>query len=247
MKSIVALLALAVLMVARADAAGLSLTWDRCATNPGATTNTTFDCSDPSAIHTLYAVFSSPVAANVLALEFSIDFQVDAPALPTFWQINTPITPTACNDGVLFARIRSATTCSAKQIWQAGGAAVMNPQVGFAPYGGPNRGRIVGSVWTTTPIAIAANENCHGFHINFLPSVATEAGGSCAGCQTPAAIVWNSATIGELAHGGVVPEDVPITGAGIVGNCATVNGATSVCAATPARNRTWGALKSLYR
>jgi hypothetical protein len=96
MRPIVTLLALCgVLMVARADAAGLSLTWDRCATNAGATSDITFDCADPSAVHLLFAVFNSAVTvSDMIGIDFTLDLRVDAATLPTFWQLQTPLTPT---------------------------------------------------------------------------------------------------------------------------------------------------------
>jgi len=233
---------------ASASAAGLSLSWDACATNAGATTDKVLDCADPSGIAQLFGVWNSPQSAAMLALDFSIDLQVDAAVLPDFWLINTPITPAACNDGVLLYDARPASTvCSAANPWgTAGGAASTN--VGYGPgTGGPNRARLVGNIYRTTTFAVVANTNYYGMHFDILTGTATEAGGSCAGCPTPVAIVWNSALVGEAVTSGADPEDISITGAGIGTNCASVNGGGTNCGATPARNKTWGALKSLYR
>jgi hypothetical protein len=240
------------LSAAPVSAAGLSLTWDACATNAGAASDKVLDCADPSGIAQLFGVFNSPSAlpADGLQLDFSIDLQVSGATLPDFWNFNTMITPAACNDGVLLFSSRPGTViCSAANPW-------LGPQTGcgcdevihYRPnHGGSNRGRLLGLVSRPSSPGIAANTNYYGFHLEFISTVAVEAGGACAGCSESVAIVWNSALIRTTPSAGVDPTSVPISGAGIASNCATVNGATSICAATPARNRTWGALKSLYR
>jgi hypothetical protein len=236
---------------APASAAGLSLTWDLCATNAGAMSDVEFDCADPSGRRQLFGVFNSPSNAAMLALDFSIDLEIEAPALPDFWLIQTPITPSACNDGVVLQKARPASTiCSAANPWGTGGGQA-STNMGYGPgTGGPNRARLVGNVYRTTTFNVVANTNYYGFHLDFLMSPATEAGGTCAGCTKPTGFVWNSALIGEAVTSGAEPEDVNITGSGIISNCATVNGATGFCSCAvmcPTRNHTWGALKSLYR
>jgi hypothetical protein len=247
----VALLALG---AAPAHAAGLSLTWDRCATNVGATSDKVFDCANVSSYAELFAVFNPPANANLLALYFSIDLQSAGAALPDFWRLTMPLTVGgSCNDDVhvTYCARPSSFYCTATSPWEGSGSpaecrgAAVLPNIGYVPgMGGPNRARLAGALErsSTTDFPVVAGTNYFAFHLDFYMSSASEAGGACAGCSESVAIVWNSAEIFSFSG-----ESVPITGAGLVGNCATVNGATSICAATPARNRTWGALKSLYR
>jgi hypothetical protein len=250
MKALIALLialwtAATLLSAGQASAAGLSLTWDLCATNAGAQTNKVFDCSDPSGFAQIFGVFNSPAPVDSAWLEISIDLQVDAPALPSFWQFNTTTTPWACNDGLISQSSRPPSSiCSAVNPYAVGVGCPAVSRMTYHPgIGGPSRGRVVDSFCPRMP-RVLTGVNYYGFHYDFLMATATEAGSSCDGCTTPAAIVWNSAV---LRPDSPAKPTVEITGAGIVGNCVTVLGAASICSATPARNRTWGALKSLYR
>jgi hypothetical protein len=227
------------------SAAGLSLTWDACATDAGATSDKSFDCANPAGVARLYGVFNSPANAAMLAFDFSIDIGIDAATLPDFWHFQTPITPTGCNDGVALRDNRPFAVCTAVNPWGTDGDGA-STNVGYGPEsGGPNRARFVGNVYRTSTFNVVAGTNYYGMHFEIPFEKASEAGGACAGCTATAAIVWNSGLIGTPSAGGA--EDIWISGAGIASFCATANGATSLCGATPARNKTWGALKSLYR
>ena len=46
---------------------------------------------------------------------------------------------------------------------------------------------------------------------------------------------------------GTEAGSVEVDGPGLGSNCASINGGTGTCAATPTINKTWGQLKSLYR
>ena len=224
-----------------ATAAGLSLTWTACATHAGARADVAFDCATPGGGHDLFGVFTTPIAGSLVTLDFSIDLQVGAASLPSFWNWAVP----PCDEGVfLTVTPPAAAVCSVASPWFVG-----EPSEASLTFrrvtGASNRGRLVGHRWSADPQTIGENASYFAFQLTFLTALATESGGSCAGCASPAAIVWNSAVM-SVSHGTHI-EIVSLTGPGVAGNCATANGGTSLCAATPARNRTWGALKSLYR
>lgn len=81
-----------------------------------------------------------------------------------------------------------------------------------------------------------------------ISHVKTTGLGACSGCGTPVCIVFNSLTVYDYPPFGGVRAYVPNP---LQRNFVTWQGGTSgmaICpAATPARNRTWGVLKTLYR
>lgn len=100
---------------------------------------------------------------------------------------------------------------------------------------------MVFSVFRTSIINVAANTDYFVFKIDFYADLATESSGPCAGCSDQAAIVFNR--LGLLAPASPTNEDEEL----LTAACATWNGGTSICGVTPTQNKTWGALKSLYR
>jgi hypothetical protein len=77
---------------------------------------------------------------------------------------------------------------------------------------------------------------------NFVISNAKTTGtGNCTGCSTPACIRFNQVTYGQA--GGIAND---VTTGGTQQNAFWQDGAAD-CSGTPVKNRTWGAVKSLYR
>ena len=70
--------------------------------------------------------------------------------------------------------------------------------------------------------------------------------GSCAGCLRGACLVLNSVQLGRLPGASPTLVTVVPTSGGTPGIATWQNGHAE-CAAVPVRNRTWGAIKSLYR
>lgn len=100
---------------------------------------------------------------------------------------------------------------------------------------GANRMRILGdALQAGRGFALYRGVEYFLFDMDLHLDSAVEAGGSCSGCGAPV-------TIGLLTQ---VPlqNDPPV-----YFTCATANGSAVACSATPARNTTWGVLKSLYR
>lgn len=204
-----------------------------------------FPCGDgdgtPKA--TLIGSFSgAPHQPNLISMDGEIHYAV-FPTLPDFFRFTTPAEPTNCNPGAVFSYERPASCVSASSLCDDGlcdyafGVVTDLTDPGLAPF----EGRMLFSVFRLTTIDAAANTDYFVFKLDIYADAATEPGGSCAGCGAQAAFVFRR--LGLLAP--VVPgnQDYSLTSL----DCATWNGGTSICAATPTRNQTWCALKSLYR
>jgi len=255
-----ALILTAALLVCAAPAfAGLDVTWGNCGPE-GGTSDVVFNCGNPSGLYTLFGEVSSPVTiTGFVNMDIIMDIQADAAALPPFYSFQDPVlNTTGCNAGYIFEDARPAATCGGTGVlW----GPVFNtgqlgtPVIGFAPGGtpipnapaDPARGRWKGTIFrpATQPTTLNASTRYFGFQMQLFTALA----GSCAGCSTPIQWVWNEASLGSVAAvTGVEAAPVIVTDPGNVSNQATINGGGGIPpGATPTQNKSWGALKSLYR
>jgi hypothetical protein len=95
------------------------------------------------------------------------------------------------------------------------------------------------------------DQACFAATFTLLLTTATESGvgGVCDGCGTSACLVFNDGYPESFDGAVVSPHLTTPTGQGANGttNVVTFNGGLSLCAAVPAKKKTWGQLKSLYR
>jgi hypothetical protein len=167
--------------------------------------------------------------AEALGSETIIDGQSDSATLPDWWD-------PACQARIV-TNISGYPQTTCFDIW--GGTAFGGPVVNVT---GANRIRIlVGyAVPTTAPIYIPAGIEFDNCHVN-LTSAKTVGTGNCPGCELGFVLVLNQITLRGV--GGVYEDCVTV----LNNNCVSWQGATTPCSATPARNTTWGQVKSLYR
>lgn len=255
MRAFAACTLLALALAAPASGAGLDLTWDACATN-GGVSDVTFDCANPSAAHTLHFVFtSSEPLFQLRALDGIVQLQSDAAELPPFWNLQHPVTnPFACN-GAWSADERRPSECTGAVPAAYTTPGIPEPafEVTFTtPWGGSASRARMGFFarrdnWNLVSLPIVPGTAYYLGQIDFYTALA----GSCEGCESPVVMVWDDLTAygyGEGGYdGGAAFISTHVSGPGLVSNCASVNGAQTPCSATPAKQLTWGRLKSLYR
>jgi len=240
----IAFIVATLLLAAPPAFAGLDLTWDGCNNGTGAQT-VTLDCANPSAVSALVGGFQVPAAVDSFYLvDIVLDFQTEAASLPAFWQFD------GCDaGGISLSLARPGIGCTdLVNPWGAGGVDGEVTRAFQTGVHGIKRGRMVVTIFLqpNAPIHLDAGTNYFAFRILFSTTFATEAGGSCAGCTSPVVVVWNSAAFTSIAAAS--PPPLVVTTSGLVGQCARANSATlPTCDATPTLNRTWGALKALYR
>ena len=161
-------------------------------------------------------------------------------------QINDWLRLDACRNGKA-STLFDVTVASCGTIWDT------NP--GAAPLGiaqwqfginGTNRIRLNAGAAVATPYDFAASTGEVGvFKLTISKQLSTGTG-ACTGCAIPACIVLNEISLQEV---GVLPY-VTVTNAAsnnfIVYN-STLGGLATCPTNTPTRNRTWGAVKAMYR
>jgi hypothetical protein len=254
-KSLALCTALLTLTVASsAFAAGLTLNWNQCI-GAGAVGNVAFDCAGGGGPYKLAMELQTPALTGWFATDIDLDLQVQTPALGSFWHMEGP----GCNStGLAISPDRSglaATTGCLNTYVGSGGASVSSLITAYgAGYGGANRARILVTVArsASSPINPTATQNYYMSHLSFFTDASVEGGGgTCVGCTEPAAVVWNSATLFTVAGAGSnSPEagQIQVDNPGLSTNCMSINGGgAGVCSATPTLNKSWGAIKALYR
>lgn len=222
----------------------MELAWGTCKAD-GGPSDTTFPCGDgdgtPKA--SLHGSFSGgPHQPDLVAMDGTIEMGTAVP-LPGFFRFATVVEPANCNPGIAFDYKRPATCTGAATLCDDGlcdyafGVRTSSTD----PLLSSNRATLVFSVYRTATVDVAANTDTFVFKIDFYADAATESGGSCSGCSGQAAFVFRRLGLLAPAGDGFQDYEIPYL------DCATWNSGTSICVATPVKNRTWGALKSLYR
>jgi hypothetical protein len=254
---VLALLALS-LVAGSADAApGVSLRWNHCLSD-GGVLNKTFACNTNSGSHTLVGTFRLATPMNdVIGAEIVLQLASASAVLPSWWQflnlgscrqssllVNNSANPAdlSCLDwssGQMFVGIASYCTSA--------GPCADRPSTANAA-----RIKLVEAVAQEFATPLAGGQDYFAFNL-VVQNANTVGSGACSGCETPVCIVLNS--IDVVAKGNVEHRTLsgPTNGtdadfaAWQGGGTPVVGGLIGCPAATPARNSTWGALKSLYR
>lgn len=220
---------------------GLTMYWDNC--SDGGTNQKTFACNANSGSQVLICSVIIPNDMTLFAAASAIvDIKVDGGALPAWWQTNTG----ECRAGaigVTFDPLNIGGNCP--DLW--GGNSNLSvfqaqPGINGADWLRLNSGAAIPA---GSEIAITAD----GTELSVCKITVTRAKstgtGACAGCITPACIVFNESWLQQPA--GNPGYRVTNEAAGKT-RSVTWQGTPAGCPeSTPAQNRTWGAVKNLYR
>jgi hypothetical protein len=244
MKKIACITALLLALgAASASASRLNLAWTNCL-GDGGTTNQNFACNANTGASTMIASFTpNMTSSTVNGNEVVIDVQTASSALPAWWEFKNPGTcrPSALSLGA-FAPV-SSLICL-EEFAGAAFAGIGAYKIGF---GGPNRARLVIAEAVPAEALAYVDDSAEWFSVSVtIKRTSSTGAGACAGCSTPACIVLNSIKL--TAGGGAKDEFIGTSpGTNYVTWQGGVLGGGGCPAATPARNTTWGAVKSLYR
>ena len=227
------------LVASIASAAGVNLAWTDCGSF-GAQ-NKTFACNVNTGSDVLYGSFVPPAGVTKLTgNEMVLDLLTENPAFTQWWQFKNV---GSCRQTSLAASFAANASGNCGDYWsgQASG--------GLASYvvgqsGMTNRARVL--------LVCAVDQNLAGpvdntteyysfaLTMNHAKTVGT---GACTGCTDKVCIVLNSIKLTQPVGVGDFTVSDPVTS-----QIATWQGeATATCLPVPARNRTWGQVKSLYR
>ncbi|MEO7868034.1 MAG: hypothetical protein ABIU54_10385 [Candidatus Eisenbacteria bacterium] len=238
-----ALLFLALMLSAPAALAQgtLALRWQTCAPDGPAVMEPA--CSSNLGQVQLALSFRPDTAvASVIGWNMVLDIATDADPLPPWWQLQ----PGGCRQNQLFTVTPSGAEGQCLDRWSQTGASLVQ-LVSYPRLGGDTRQvRLVLAV--AVPTADAFDLSAGQSYLAALLAVRlglTQGTGACAGCTSPACIVFNSLEVIRLPKGSAPPL-VLSSPEGIRGNQATW-GAATACTSVPTRSRTWGQIKALYR
>jgi hypothetical protein len=237
MKKILTLAAaLLVVAASSAMAQGLNLSWGNCGT--AGTSTVAINCnSNAGALLVANASVFPQVPMNTFAAATCvIDVKVNGGTLPPWWQTNTGQCR-ANSIGMSFDPNNNVSDCV--DIW----AGNPNLQVTAIQQGvwGADWVRLngVAAIPAGSEIPLATGTELWVCRITINKANTL----TCAGCSQPAQIVLN-----EIAMQDPNQPQQRVTNPGD-NACIGLSGGQPLCAggATPAQNRTWGAVKNLYR
>jgi hypothetical protein len=249
-KLLFSLAVLALPVVANADPGnGIDMQWQDCV---GGTEvhDRVLNCTGNSTHNLILNVKLNRDLPTFVAYTAYIDIQneTSVPVSP-FWHYETG----GCNRGAVSGALMSTglpapTNCADNFTDLVNGdpGSAVSGFVYGPDYTAPGRGKFILSTANPGPVPLSAGVNYFVLQLqlntrNRPNSVAPAS--QCAGCTDKVALVFNTLNMESQLEG---PIDV--TGADKGQVCATVNGAQGgTCGATPARPRTWGSVKALYR
>ncbi|MEY4374874.1 MAG: hypothetical protein RL760_1041 [Candidatus Eisenbacteria bacterium] len=247
-----ALLCAALLLSApRAHAAvGMALRWDRCAGDAGVV-NKNFACDVNTGSETLVGSFMlSRPSPSTSGLEIVLTLASASPTMPAWWAFRNAGT---CRTSALTMGFNAPTGSVNCVDWDptnsmAGGIGAYQ----FPSAVGPNTSRIVAvvAVPQSALADLVTDQEYFAFRfgINHTKTVGT---GACGGCEVPVCLLLQKIDVitptshQALSTWWMSPDDLYATWQGGAGVSTSLG---SGCpAATPTRNATWGAIKTLYR
>lgn len=221
---------------------GLTMYWNGC--SDGGVATQTFACNTNTG--TAFAFYGSVILPNDMpsfaATSAIFDITFEDAAIPAWWLTNAG----QCRANAISVSFDAAafiTNCA--DIWQsAPNLSVFQAQQGV---GGPNRVRLNSgaAVPAGSELFVAADGSENVICKVSINRAKTAGATGCAGCLLGACIVFNEAKMQQPAGVG----DYTVTNAQAPGsNFVTWQSGIALCPLpTPAQNRTWGAVKNLYR
>src|SRR5262245_10065398 len=196
-----------------------------------------FACDTNVGADVLVVSFAAPSGLCLFGCRGLLDLQTSGSVLPAWWQFKNP---GSCR----------ATALTSSADFFVGPPNCLDPwmQEAFSfvsayetGLGGPNRARITATVSVVTECKSIASVGEFGAFKLIVGHAQTVGIGSCPGCTESACIVLNSLTLDDYN------SSVVLT-APLVRNFVTWQADPLGCpASTPVLNRTWGAVKTLYR
>ena len=249
--------ALLVLSASIAAAQGINLAWRNCISvttgTQSALANVNYACDAAGTGTSGRGVMSFIAPSNLVqfvGVQMVVDIQTDQATLPDYWRLGVG----ECREGsFVFPASLSGVgnTGSCRNPW-AGGNTGGGFQYTSGFEGNPDRARVLFAFARDTDVPLTGG-------LQYLAGVFTidtnkdiDVGeGECTGCAAPACLVLNQVELYQVA--GQTPPQQDIYYLNTVGTRQHVTwqgGAIpgSGCPAeTPAKNKTWGSVKALYR
>jgi hypothetical protein len=224
-------------------AAGINLSWNDCGTF--GTQNMTFDClTNSGAPFSAVASFFPPAGVNnFLGISSQIDIFTDQANLPDWWKHGTGQCRGTTGLSISFDFTIGPFSCFDFYSGQAAGGSAYD-----SGFGSPARGRL--RVQAAVPFdnrgPVSATTEYYAYKANFTRAKTTGTG-SCTGCSASACIVLNDIQLFQPPDALNDPQISNPADRNYVTFQAPAGGPPGCPLATPARSRSWGQVKSLYR
>jgi len=223
-------------------AGGVNLTWGTGCWQDNPSSLLIFACDTNVGSASMTASFAVDRSTHAFDLSAKLDIQSDSPQLPDWWQFANPL---GCRAGSLSASVAFGQAPGGCRVLWPGPvqlsyywvtAAYPGP---YPPVSGSSRARsevAFHPIPDGSPMNLLAATEYYAFTMTFDFARTAELR-QCTGCTVPLTIVLNDLW--------VFPYHLttPLANACLRWQA---DGVTP-CSATPIHNRTWGALKSLYR
>lgn len=238
------LAAMAGLASAAMAAPGLNLSWNDCGS--AGTNNKTFACGANTGSNLAVGSFVAPAGVTgMTGNDVVLDIITTTSPLPAWWDF---LNSGACRQASLSMSLAlsptTGSTCT--DYWNgqaAGGLTAYRTSTTNNPTPAPNRSRITGSFGVAEAFVGPIDVDVEYFSFNLVINNQKSTGaGNCAGCADPACIVLNMVRITQGVGVGDFEVSDPAANRAI-----TWQSGAPDCNLVPARNRTWGQVKALYR
>lgn len=236
--------ALLALSASVAAASGVNLSWTDC--GAAGVQNKTFACTSNTLTGAvMVGSFIPPAGSTAISgEEIVIDLQSASATLPAWWQFKN--TGTCRQTAFAINADFTAGPANCTDYWAgqaAGGFSAFNPNI--VP-GALNRARVLAvfavAPALTGPVDETLEYGAFKITVNGTKTVGATA---CAGCLDPVCVVLNEVKLTQPVGVGDYRIQNPATRNFLTWQGGVVTGGCP--AATPARNATWGSVKSLYR
>ena len=237
---LLAMLAAAWAPPAARAAAGLSLGWGDCRAGGSGTDIQRFGCASSFVELPLFPAFVlAATVDSVISMELVIDVDVAADSLPAWWRTDQG----QCREGGWSADTEAPSTCV--DAWNTFGVASFQGWIAGTPGSSIRHGRLLVAAAAVpgTLVKLDADVLYTACRV-VLRTINTP---TCAGCEIPACLVFNSLLI-RRAPGSSV-EEIPLFAPESPGLTFVhwQDGPGADCQSVPVRRSTWGAVKALYR
>lgn len=239
----VAVLLLSAVFAPVARAAGAYVAWDECRGGGGASART-FACDTNSGSDAIWVSFVPPAGITQLTgITATLEIAV-APleVMPDWWSFKNTGACRQTSLGVGYDFVGVSSACADRWGGQAAGGigGYSNP---FLSYAFRSRCTVVVAVPPSAYGPVDANTEYNAFRLA-IDHARTVGAGSCAGCEQAVCVVATSFQLYQP----VEVEPVPVEAVTAPVSFVTWQSVIPECPAyVPVRNRTWGAIKTLYR
>lgn len=242
MRRALPLLVLALLGPANVHAQGINLYWNDCSGGTTQSIDATFACdtNTGAAFTAIVSAFPPVEMPQFVGVEYVVDALVNAATPPPWWQVDLG----QCRAGALTATsdptAMGAVSCP--DIWHG------EPPTSIYDITTtivPNGFRIRGAAAIAQPSAITVADVGQEFVVGAvrISRAKTTGADACAGCLTGACFALNQVRLVDSSGANTVYLQSPRDN-----NWVQYNGGTgNYNCYVPAVNRTWGAIKTLYR